>query len=75
MKRQKIIHQQNTEEQQSLTEHQAAKQETKEFGSVEELLRHDAQHTPVPPRVGHRLAESLAQSPPVRPWWKRLLGS
>ena len=41
---------------------------------VEEMLRHDARHTPVPPNIAHRLQESIG---PVdtRPWWRRLFGS
>ena len=46
-----------------------------EFASPEAMLRHDALHTPVPPSVEHRLAESVSHwSPPVRPWWRRLFG-
>ena len=30
-----------------------------EFASVEEMLRHDALHTPVPPAIAHRLQESI----------------
>jgi hypothetical protein len=48
----------------------------REFASVDEMLRHDALHTPVPPAIGHRLQQSLAGAPPTaRPWWRRLLGS
>ena len=35
-----------------------------EFASVEEMLRHDALHTPVPPAIAHRLEESISQLPP-----------
>jgi hypothetical protein len=60
----------------------AAQQQTQastpqEFASVEEMLRHDALHTPVPPTIAHRLEESIRQSPPPPPgraWWRRLLG-
>jgi hypothetical protein len=60
----------------------AAQQQTQsssplEFASVEEMLRHDALHTPVPPNIAYRLEESVGQSPPPRPgraWWRRLLG-
>jgi hypothetical protein len=48
----------------------------REFANVEEMLRHDALHTPVPPAIAHRLQQSLADAPPsARPWWRRLLGS
>jgi hypothetical protein len=48
-----------------------------EFASVEEMLRHDALHTPVPPAIAHRLAESIGPTSPTREraWWRRLLGS
>ena len=59
----------------------AAQQQTKsaspqEFASVEEMLRHDALHTPVPPTIAHRLAESVSQlpPPPARGWWRRFFG-
>ena len=46
-----------------------------EFATPEELLRHDAGQTPVPPSVARRLADSLAALPaPARPWWRRLFG-
>ena len=49
----------------------------REFASVEEMLRHDALHTPVPPTIAHRLEESVGQSPPPPPgraWWRRFFG-
>ncbi|MEY2428217.1 MAG: hypothetical protein QOJ40_1102 [Verrucomicrobiota bacterium] len=64
-------------EHQQLTGVQQTRQDMPtEFANVEEMLRHDALHTPVPPAIAHRLEESLAQSPPTRRgWWRRLLGS
>jgi len=45
---------------------------SQEFASVEEMLRHDALHTPVPPNVAHRLRQSLGPlDAPTTPWWKR----
>ena len=59
----------------------AAQQQTKsaspqEFASVEEMLRHDALHTPVPPNIAFRLEESLKDLPPAssRGWWRRFFG-
>jgi hypothetical protein len=44
----------------------------REFASAEEMLRHDAVHTPVPPAIAHRLQASIAQLPaPSRSWWQR----
>jgi len=43
---------------------------------VEEMLRHDALHTPVPPTIAHRLKQSIGPvAPPQRSWWRRLFGS
>jgi hypothetical protein len=53
----------------------AASQGPLEFQSAEELLRHDAAQTAVPPEIARRLSQSIAQSaPPRRSWWRRLLG-
>ena len=64
-------------EQQQLTAAQQTRQQSPtEFANVDEMLRHDALHTPVPPSIAHRLQESLAKNPPPRRgWWRRLLGS
>jgi len=59
----------------------AARQQTEsssaqEFATVEEMLRHDALHTPVPPAIAHRLEDSISKlpAPAERAWWRRLLG-
>jgi len=45
----------------------------REFGSVEEMLRHDAAQHPVPPGLSGRLRQSLAKAPePAPSWWQRL---
>lgn len=75
MKRQiKLTSEEQT--QQRLAEEQTQQQSALEFASVEEMLRHDALHTPVPPAVTERLKESLGQLPPPPPrsWWRRLFG-
>ncbi len=48
----------------------------REFASVEDMLRHDALHTPVPPTIAQRLVESVKQLPPPssRGWWRRFFG-
>jgi hypothetical protein len=52
----------------------AAKTTGQAFDSVEELLRHDAGLTQVPPAVARRLRQSIAESDaPRRAWWRRLL--
>jgi hypothetical protein len=47
-----------------------------EFASVEEMLRHDALHTPVPPNIADRLEESVKDLPPsaAKGWWRRFFG-
>lgn len=61
--------------QQQVAETQSQKVEAREFATAEELLRHDAGQTQVPPAVAKRLDESIQREPkPARPWWKRLTG-
>jgi hypothetical protein len=45
-----------------------------EFETAEELLRHDAAQTPVPPQIARRLGQSIAESEQKRPWWRKLIG-
>ena len=48
-------------------------QQTMEFETAVELLRHDSEQTPVPPTVAKRLNASLERRPKPRPtWWQRL---
>lgn len=62
-------------EQQQAAETQSQKAEAREFATAEELLRHDAGQTQVPPAVAKRLDESIQREPkPAKPWWKRLTG-
>ena len=55
---------------------QAQSSTAREFASVEEMLRHDALHTPLPPTIAVRLEESVKQLPPPasRAWWRRFFG-
>ena len=70
----KLTSQQQAEEQQT-TAHQEQTKPGIEFGSVDEMLRHDASQTPVPPGIEHRLQESLSQSSTTAPsWWRRFFG-
>jgi hypothetical protein len=76
MKRQKFNSLQKLQEEQRLDQQQSHEQSVREFATVEQMLRHDALHTPVPPAITQRLNESIGQLPaPPRPWWRRLLGS
>jgi hypothetical protein len=76
MKRQnKLTSLHKTEEQQQA----AAQQQTQEtsaveFGTVEEMLRHDALHTPVPPNVATRLQKSIGPAAASPAWWRRFFG-
>ena len=45
-----------------------------EFASAEDMLRHDAERTPVPTAIEERLRASAAPLRPQRPWWRRLFG-
>ena len=76
MKRETKLTQQE-QEQLAAGQQQTQSTSAQEFASVEEMLRHDALHTPVPPTIAHRLAESIGPSSPPheRAWWRRLLGS
>jgi len=63
------------QEQQQISETQTQKTESCEFATPEELLRHDAAQTEVPPTVAKRLDESLQNEPkPTRSLWRRLTG-
>lgn len=55
--------------------HTAAHQATtREFATAEELLRHDAAQTQVPPVIAERLTQSIAKLPQQpRSWWQRWL--
>jgi hypothetical protein len=47
-----------------------------EFNAAEDLLRHDALHTPVPPNIAQRLQAASAEipRPPARKsWWRRMV--
>jgi hypothetical protein len=69
----------NSQEQEQAQQTAAAQQTqdaaVREFATPEEMLRHDALHTPVPPTIAHRLQESIGKTPPsTQSWWRRLLG-
>lgn len=76
MKRQhKLTSQQQAEElQQADAQHEVRQTPAREFGSVEEMLRHDALHTPVPPNVANRLQKSIGPAAASPAWWRRFFG-
>lgn len=64
--------QQRSQEQEQLSP--AQQSAAREFATVEELLRHDAAHTDVPPAIAERLTQSIAKLPPKpQSWWQRWL--
>jgi hypothetical protein len=75
MKRQTKLTQQE-QEQLAAEQQQTKSTSALEFATVEEMLRHDALHTPVPPTIATRLEESTSQlePPPGRAWWRRFFG-
>jgi hypothetical protein len=71
----KLRHQarQETEHEQQAASEQ--RQSAREFSSVEEMLRHDAEQVMVPPHIAARVQQSVALEPkPQRGWWGRLFG-
>jgi hypothetical protein len=72
----KLTHRQKIEaEEQALAQHEVRPEAGREFGSVEEMLRHDSLHTPVPPAISYRLQESISKNPrPGTSWWQRWFG-
>jgi len=73
----KLTAQQQTGEQEQATAQQQSEQAVaREFATPEEMIRHDRTHTPVPPAVGRRLKESVAELEPetAQPWWRRIFG-
>ena len=65
-----------SQEQEQLSEVNAQQTSAREFATTEELLRHDASQTTVPPAIAERLARSIENEPkPERSWWRRMLGS
>jgi hypothetical protein len=67
---------QKEQEQLAAEQQQTQSSSARDFDSVEEMLRHDALHTPVPPTIAYRLEESVKQLPPdsSKAWWRRFFG-
>ena len=79
MKYQSKLTPQQQEQVKTDEQHSGAQQSEKplarEFATPEEMLRHDALHTPVPPAIAFRLSGSIGQTPlRNQSWWRRLLG-
>jgi hypothetical protein len=68
MKQQSKLSQEQQHE--ATTPSQQQQQAGREFASAEELLRHDAAHTTVPPEIEERLKRTLREAgPSQRPGW------
>jgi hypothetical protein len=63
-----------SQEQDQLAQNAATQSTAREFATAEELLRHDAAQTEVPPAIAERLTQSIAKLP-AKPqsWWHRWL--
>ena len=65
---------QKSQEQEQLAATASQQTTTREFATTEELLRHDAAQTEVPPVIAERLTNSIKDLPrPSKTWWERLL--
>ena len=75
MKRQNRLTSKTHTEEQQLNAQQTRQEGSQEFASVDDMLRHDALHTPVPPAIAHRLEKSISEAPRSNgSWWRRLFG-
>ena len=76
MKRQTKLNSEEQQQQLQAAEFQQSEQSSVlEFATAEEMLRHDALHTPVPPGIESRLQESIDRTPRNKSWWRRWFGS
>jgi predicted component of type VI protein secretion system len=73
----KLTHQQHSDEAQTHSQEQLKQTKAREYGSVEELLREDAQNTKVPAAIAERLQKTMdgLQSAERKAWWRRLFGA
>jgi hypothetical protein len=64
----------HSQEQEQLAHTATQHSMAREFATAEELLRHDAARTEVPPVIAERLTKSLQHLPrPSKTWWQRWL--
>lgn len=60
------------QQQEQIIKQQSQQQTPKEFETVEDMLRYDAEQTPTPPGVASKLRQSLSNTPPPESsWWQR----
>jgi len=64
------------QQQESAVEQQTGQQSARDFSSPQEMLRHDAAQTLVPPAVAQRIGHSIQGLPRPQPrsWWQRFFG-
>ena len=67
---------QHAEQEQTPSELQNSNQaQSREFATVDDLLRYDSEQNPVPAAVAERLGQTLEGAPkPSQPWYKKLFG-
>ncbi|RRJ94274.1 hypothetical protein Ga0100231_007790 [Opitutaceae bacterium TAV4] len=73
----KHTHQFRHTEEQSSDAHARTSDTTQTFDTVENLLRHDARQTPLPPAIARRLHDSIksqTHAAPATSWWRRIAG-
>ena len=64
---------QKSEEREQLVAQSTQENVAREFATTDELLRHDAAQTEVPPVIAERLSKSIEGLPrPSRSWWQRI---
>ena len=64
---------QRSEEREQLVAKSNQETAVREFATTDELLRHDAAQTEVPPVIAERLSKSIEGLPrPSRSWWQRI---
>src|SRR5947207_1689688 len=63
MKRQSKLTSRQSEQEQQLSHQESQQHTAHEFATVEEMLRHDARHTPVPPNIATQSQTSRNSSP------------
>jgi hypothetical protein len=64
---------QKSEEREQFVAKSTQENAVREFATTDELLRHDAAQTEVPPVIAERLSKSIEGLPrPSRSWWQRI---
>jgi negative regulator of sigma E activity len=62
------------EELRQLASQESGTEHGRQFNTVEDLLRHDAEQNPAPPEIAERLNDSIATEPkPKQSWFSRFL--